>query len=49
MIEECKHEWVWVNKYSDLEVLIIGKDEVEYVDVNLYRCRHCGEVKAEAD
>ena len=47
---QCNHEWVWVEKYSDLVIPEIDhKTPPDYVDVHFYRCRKCGEVKAVAD
>jgi len=44
---------VWANKFSDLEVPQIDQEgkltgEYQYVDINLWVCRFCGYVKAEA-
>ena len=50
----CKHQMIWVNKYSDLDVPEVNQDgtvtnEIEWVDVNFYRCKLCGFVRADAD
>jgi len=50
----CEGNMVWVQKYSDLDVPQVDQQgkptgEVEYVDVDFYRCKFCGTVRAEAE
>lgn len=51
---QCDHKMVWVQKYSDLEVPELGDDgvptnEIEYVDVNFYRCSLCGLIHVDSN
>ena len=48
--KECKHEFVWANKYSDLGYQNPNPPfDYEYIDVNIYVCAHCNEVRLDAD
>ena len=49
----CESGMTWVTKHSDLVVPEVEQDgkpngDSEYVDVNFYRCRFCGGVRAVA-
>lgn len=51
---KCNHSMVWVAKATDLDVPELDEDgaptnEVEHFDVNFYRCKLCGYVRADAD
>jgi hypothetical protein len=45
--EGCNY--VWVNKYSDLQYEDPKTKGDYYVDINIFVCKDCGKVKANAD
>jgi hypothetical protein len=45
----CKKNMVWVEKHSDLTVPTADGLDIEYVDINFFRCKVCGYVRADAD
>ena len=45
MNDNHEHEYIWVDKKSDLECPSLGEHEYCYFDLDIFRCKECGKLK----